>query len=631
MYYISTDQPDSFKFTPSVIEDDYLAHLQGISEDLGRFVIHFPNRKEVKKNSGSLIHSSYLMIRGPGLHTISDIVEQMIMYNQQKKQQEQPAIPVPIALPGYVKLPNYPGTPNVFMHEITVVPPYEFEVSFESESHMDRIDSLSDTVLERYIDKYRAEFDEKFEKTFGLKAKGFKENELQFAKAALSNMLGGIGYFTGNAYVQAANRPPVEYWPASLYTAVPSRSFFPRGFLWDEGFHNLLISRWDSGISRDIINHWLDLMNVEGWIPREVILGNEAQARVPPEFVIQRNNVANPPTFFLTIHSLMQHMQDKNSPENIKFLQLIFPRLEAIYRWMNTSQRGKRPGTYYWRGRNQSAIDELNPKTLASGLDDYPRASHPDENEAHLDLRCWMALVSSVLADIAEVLRKPNTEYAETARHLKDNKILDSLHWSENLRRYLDFGLHSDDVRLVRPKPPPAKPGQRPARLPKVRHANTPPKLQLVNNFGYVSLFPFLLQIVDPDSPKLEKLLDDMTDSSLLWTNYGLRSLSKDSPIYLKRNTDQDPPYWRGPVWININFLAVRALHHYSISMGPYQAKAKEAYKTLRSNIINNMVKEYERTGYIWEQYDDVTGQGQGVHPFTGWSSLVVLMMAETY
>ena len=87
----------------------------------------------------------------------------------------------------------------------------------------------------------------------------------------------------------------------------------------------------------------------------------------------------------------------------------------------------------------------------------------------------------------------------------------------------------------------------------------------------------------------------------------------------------------RGPIWININFLAVRALHSYSQKPGPHQDDALKLYKKLRKAVINNVMKEYERTGYIWEQYNDKTGHGQGCRPFTGWSALVVLMMGENY
>jgi len=120
-----------------------------------------------------------------------------------------------------------------------------------------------------------------------------------------------------------------------------------------------------------------------------------------------------------------------------------------------------------------------------------------------------------------------------------------------------------------------------------------------------------------------------MQDPDKLWTPFGLRSLSKSASIYNEKNTEHDPPYWRGPIWININYLAVNAARHYASIQGPNKEEAKKFHLKLRQAVVDNVSKEYLRTGYIWEQYNDATGEGKGCRPFTGWSALFVLMMGQ--
>ena len=45
------------------------------------------------------------------------------------------------------------------------------------------------------------------------------------------------------------------------------------------------------------------------------------------------------------------------------------------------------------------------------------------------------------------------------------------------------------------------------------------PQLGFVNSYGYVSLFPFLLQILEPANPKLEIILTDLLNpgEGLIW------------------------------------------------------------------------------------------------------------------
>ncbi|ETN83317.1 hypothetical protein NECAME_07435 [Necator americanus] len=318
-----------------------------------------------------------------------------------------------------------------------------------------------------------------------------------------------------------------------------------------------------------------------------------------------------------------------------------------------------------WRGRNATTVQELNPKTLASGLDDYPRASHPSKEEYHLDLRCWMALGSRVMDRLAHLYGddKSKSKYTEEASALANFDDLVQLHWSENkkllLKRvklgialqdvtyllftypyhihfvtkqkqnlykgFFDYGLHSDKVKLVK-KPVKGAPGQYVVE----RSVVNKPRLGFVEDvFGYNSLFPLMLRLIPHESEQLGHILDKLADPELLWTKYGLRSLSRTSPYYAARNTEHDPPYWRGYIWVNANYMVLSALKHYGSLSGSYQLKAQNIFSALKENLVSNMAKEFNRTGYIWENYDDKTGQGRGSHPFNGWSSLVLMVMSD--
>jgi len=606
------------------VNGDRLTEIRGRTPLLGEFKLRFA------KPAGKVKLNSYLTTFTDDIYNPKDAVSQRFQYKTKAKSRDQSPL---IGLPGDV--PNVDGNAaNLFVHQVTLQLPFQMDVIFESEDgESERKESLAGDVFAREVKLKRQSFDQHFEKTFQLAAKGFAEDQIAFAKAALSNCIGGITYLHGRSKITTRRlKEPVNYWETGLYTGVPSRSFFPRGFLWDEGFHQIMIQKWDPTITRQVLSHWLDLLNQDGWIPREQILGIEARRKVPDEFVVQHNENANPPTFFLTIQTLIQQEQVEHGHvtlETLKFLRGTFGRLVKWFQWYNRTQVGQIPGAYRWHGRDPKTNRELNPKTLTSGLDDYPRASHPSDDERHIDLRCWIALASGILADIADLLGVNSASYRQTEEFLKNNKLMNQMHWSDQLQAYADYGNHTKLVKLewlpMRNEP------RSPKHLVRVVKSKKGPSPKYVDEFGYISLFPFLLKIIDPQSAKLAVILEDMRDTKKLWTDFGLRSLSTTAPSYDKYNTEHDKPYWRGPVWMNINFLAVKALDHYASVDGPHRNRAGVIYKELRKNLVNNLYKNYKQTGYIWEQYDDKTGKGQGCYPFTGWSALVTLIMAEKY
>lgn len=218
--------------------------------------------------------------------------------------------------------------------------------------------------------------------------------------------MGGIGYFYGTSKVDISSVPEYteadqDFWekaisaqshavveeqgPFQLFSAVPSRPFFPRGFLWDEGFHLQAILEWDMDLALEIVSSWFGLMDENGWIAREQILGPEARSKVPSEFQTQYPHYANPPTLFFTVQALVAKLSGRSpfsgapsrdliDPPPVKaFLKMIYPKLKKLYQWFCQTQAGNLKNYqiagpafikgYRWRGRTPQHL-------FTSGLDD---------------------------------------------------------------------------------------------------------------------------------------------------------------------------------------------------------------------------------------------------------------------
>jgi len=357
---------------------------------------------------------------------------------------------------------------------------------------------------------------------------------------------------------------------------------------------------------------------------------------------MQFPNAANPPTLFLVLEEMAQRATksaaqktnlDHVEAADIDFLRAAWPRLRTWFEWYNSTQVGPVPGAYRWRGRDPHAVLELNPKTLTSGLDDYPRASHPSPDERHLDLRCWLAVAARAMATVGAAAGAPQEDldaFASTAARLSNFDELVGLHWDAASGRFADWGRHTEDVQLMvmMPARTSLAPEEGEQQQPQRMVVGSNPRAQFVPHFGYVSLFPLLMGLIPADAPQLGQYLQLLRDESELWTPHGLRSLSMRSSLYQARNTPHDPPYWRGAIWVNMNYLALRSLRRYSSAGGPHAMAAAEAADALQSALLDTLVGQYRERGYLWEQYDDGTGEGKGSHPFTGWTALLTLVAA---
>jgi mannosyl-oligosaccharide glucosidase len=514
-----------------------------------------------------------------------------------------------------------PHAGNFHMVQKIFVGAFESDILFSSASSK----PVTSEVLTNTIAASSKSFKNKFKDVFKPLAPFTKSAYTGFGESMFSNLLGGIGYFYGDSLVDRSYAPEYDednegFWeetaaarsraqivqePAvDLFTSIPSRPFFPRGFLWDEGFHLVPIADWDLDITMEIVKSWFNLIDQDGWIAREQILGAEARSKVPPEFQVQYPHYANPPTLFLIIDIFMDKVSNpaySASKAHIESeLRTLYPLLKRQYYWFRRTQSGdiksydrtafSTKEAYRWRGRTPQHI-------LPSGLDDYPRPQPPHPGELHTDLISWVGMMSRVLLRLSTLLEEKDDMADFAAQKKAILRNIDDLHWSTDHKTYCDATIddYEDSVHVC--------------------------------HKGYISIFPFMTGLMPADHPHLPHILDLISSPAELWSDYGIRSLSKSDENY---GTAEN--YWRSPIWMNMNYLILSSLLNTITSTSPtpsaaVKSQATKIYTELRRNVVENVFKEWERTGFAWEQYNPEDGHGQRTQHFTGWTSLVVVIM----
>lgn len=95
--------------------------------------------------------------------------------------------------------------------------------------------------------------------------------------------------------------------------------------------------------------------------------------------------------------------------------------------------------------------------------------------------------------------------------------------------------------------------------------------------------------------------------------------MSTTDTFYQRSNAPGDNPYWRGPIWININYLALRSLYSYKSSaytgagegdaaslFEANRQRCDAVYGRLRANVLRTVLSSYASTGFFWEQYNGI-------------------------
>ena len=256
----------------------------------------------------------------------------------------------------------------------------------------------------------------------------------------------------------------------------------------------------------------------------------------------EKSEITQPPVLAMGVASLLEIEKDRD------FLSRVYPSLKAYLAWDRENRDSDGGGLTEW-----FIEGDKNCRSGESGMDNSPRFDCAQALDA-VDFNAFLAMEYECMARFAEELDLPKDREFFQNSYNRIKTLINQRLWNRDISFYCDA------------------------------FAESGVSTGIMASSGFL---PLLAGI--PDASRAARLIEYLKDPRHFAAAVPVPSLPRSSELY-------DKDMWRGPSWINLNWLICRGLERYG-----YHNESRE----IRDKSLEVILKYYETEGTFFEYYDD--------------------------
>ncbi len=303
-------------------------------------------------------------------------------------------------------------------------------------------------------------------------------------------------------------------------------------WLWDTAFHAIGFRHVDCELAKDMIEAMFDVQHEDGFVPISALPDkNDYELTQPP---------------ILGIASKYVYETGKDTD----WLRRVYPKLVKYLEFNTNKYDVDGLGLVSW---GWGAEEYGHRPSNASGMDNSPRFDKSFELKA-VDFNSYIASEYEVLSEFAAIIEKADDAQNFAEKHSRQCELINKYMWNDEQKLYMDYDSSGGKQNI------------------------------LLSNAGFL---PLLCGAASRE--QAGEMIKHLNNPDTFGTAIPIATLAKSEDSY------NDKDMWRGPMWVNLNWLIIRGLQRYGYV---------DYVQSIRHKTMQVIERYYQRYGTFFEYYD---------------------------